>query len=120
MATEADDSDSGFRSVTPSEDREEYKRMFSFFERISSHSQPQTKYEQRRRKQRNRVLLEFWWYSYHQGLWCLECSRRFLLETERLSDNDQHNRVINSTSKNPNTKNKRGILAFISQMSSPQ
>ena len=63
MAAEADDSDSGFRSVTPSEDRkpsedrEEYKRMFSFFERISSHSQPQTKYEQRRRKQRNRVLL---------------------------------------------------------------
>ena len=38
MAAEADDSDSGFRSVTPSEDRkpsedrEEYKRMFSFFE----------------------------------------------------------------------------------------
>ena len=97
MAAEADDSDSGFRSVTPSEDREEYKRMFSFFERISSHSQPQTKYEQRRRKQRNRVLLVVF------------LSSMFVVPSE----NDRYNREINS--KNPNTKNKMGILACISQ-----
>ena len=89
--------------------------MFSFFERISSHSQLQTNMSS---AWGNKETEYSWWYSYHQCLWCLECSRRFLLETERLSENDRYNREINS--KNPNTKNKRGILAFISQMSSPQ
>ena len=121
MATEADDSDSGFRSVTPtedrkpSEDREEYKRMFSFLNEsphILNHKPNMSS------AGGNKETEYSWWHSYHQCLWCLECSRRFLLETERLSENDRYNREINS--KNPNTKNKRGILAFISQMSSPQ
>ena len=67
MATEADDSDSGFRSVTPSEDREEYKRMFSFLNEsphILNHKPNMSS------AGGNKETEYSWWYSYHQCLWC--------------------------------------------------